>query len=130
VCAIDDAEPWDVYRVSVRTARKAHRCTECGRPIAVGESYRFLTGLLDGRWSTYRTCAHCLAAGEWLDVMCGGYLLGGLAEELREHWESGYQAMDFARLIAGLRWSWHDGRDPVPTGVREMAARMLAEAVH
>lgn len=40
-------------------ARKAHKCTECGRSIEAGETYDKWTGLsYEGFWTT-RMCAHC-----------------------------------------------------------------------
>lgn len=35
----------------------------------------------------------------------------------------------FGRLIACMRLRWHDGADPVPTGMVELAEQMLAKAV-
>lgn len=129
MCAIEGAEPWDFVHDEQRTARKTHRCYECDRAIHPGERYHILTGLYDGRWSTERTCKHCAAAGVWMQRVCGGYLTGGLLEELVEHWHEGYRSIGLGRLIAGIRHRWHDGRDAVPEGVSEMADQMLAAAV-
>lgn len=131
MCAVDDCEPWVASKQETRRARKPWRCCECGRIIAVGEQHQFLSGRTsdsDG-WVEHRWCQHCDAAAVWMQVVCNGYLIGGLQEELREHWESGYQSLPFARLIAGMRWRWHDGRAAIPTGVAALANEMLAEAV-
>ncbi len=42
-----------------RKARKAHRCTECGREILPGESYTAGRMIWEGEWSTYKTCSRC-----------------------------------------------------------------------
>lgn len=129
MCAVDDAEPWTVSREETPRARKQWRCGECGRGILPGERYHLLVGLSGGIWHKHRWCAHCNAAGIWLAIACGGYPTGMLREELIEHWNEGYRSLPFARLIAGQRRGWHEGRDPIPTGVSELAQAMLREQV-
>ncbi len=41
-------------------ARKEHKCCECGDTIRAGLLYEYTTGLWDGFWSTYKTCARCV----------------------------------------------------------------------
>ena len=106
MCAVDDADPWDVCRANERTAVKPHRCGDCGRWIEKGERYHWLTGLYDGRWSTHKTCAHCHAAGWWLNAVCGGYLMEQIGTELLEHWGEGYRDLVIGRLIVGHRRKW------------------------
>jgi hypothetical protein len=136
MCAVDDCEPWVVHRESRPVARKTYGCYECGRSIAVGERYHKIVGLSQWgqdqtpmNWDTVRTCRHCDSASEWMSVVCGGYPLGALWQELHEHWVDGYRSVAFARLIVGVRRRWHDGRDPVPAGVSELANEMLRKAV-
>ena len=43
-----------------RKARKAHRCWECGEPIRPGERYQHVTGMWDGDWLRFKTCADCV----------------------------------------------------------------------
>ena len=50
----------DVYGCKTRTARKSHRCCECGENIAPGEQYEDAGGLWYGAWATYRTCHLCV----------------------------------------------------------------------
>jgi len=92
MCAIDGCEPWSVVRHEQRTAGKEHACSECHRTIRRGERHEYTAGrtLDTPQWLTSRTCAHCQAAGRWLDVMCGGWPIGVLYDELRDHWEEGY----------------------------------------
>jgi hypothetical protein len=130
VCRVDDAERATIWDEKERTAAKTHPCSECRRTIAVGERYRHISTLSDSRWSRDYVCAHCTAAATWLSVTCGGYLLTEVLEELVEHWDEGYRSVPFARMIAGMRQRWHEGRDPVPTGVRAMATAMLQARVH
>lgn len=131
MCAVDDAEPWDFCSETERRAAKPHTCAECGRRVAVGERYHHLVGVMDGRWSTWRTCAHCIAAGAWMSTVCSGYLLGDLLTELVEHWDEGYRSIPFARLVVGVKRRWHGGRDPIPDAdqVRALAREMMREAV-
>lgn len=129
MCAIDDCEPATVWTEAWRVGRKPWRCFECDRTIPVGEHHNYVSTLVEGRWDSFRRCGHCMAAGVWLAEVCGGYPLGMLREELIEHWHEGYRSVPFARLIVGQKRRWHDGRDPVPTGVAEMAKQMLRAQV-
>ena len=42
-----------------RTARKAHQCTYCAEPIAVGDFYVHQTGVYDGKWYTSKMHPEC-----------------------------------------------------------------------
>jgi hypothetical protein len=119
MCMIDDGEPWEFCEISMRKARKAHRCDECAREIAPGERYENVAGKADGDFNTWRTCAHCIAARSWLTVECNGYLLGGVLDDLAEHWmqTSEYHSAWLGRAIVGMRrhWTRRDGKlMPVP----------------
>jgi hypothetical protein len=94
------------------TARKAHRCENCGRDIAKGESY--WTGTwLEARESPsdFHHCAHCVIAGRWLQKVCGGHLWGwdSIAIDLQEHWdeEPQFQCRSFALLLSAMRRRWN-----------------------
>jgi len=129
MCAVDECEPWAVVRSEQPTARKEYRCGECLRTIRRGERYDYTVGRLVGEicWETHRTCAHCRAAAGWLEVMCGGWPLGGLCVELRDHWRDGYASSVLGRLAAGVRLGWCDGRTPVPEHAAEDARRQLGK---
>lgn len=43
-------------------ARKAHKCTHCAEPIAVGENYRSRSDVADGDMMSWKWCALCCAA--------------------------------------------------------------------
>jgi hypothetical protein len=136
MCAVDDCEPWVVKRETTPIARREYRCGECGRWIRIGEKYHKVVGLdaygqsqTPVKWDTYRTCRHCIALGEWMNVVCGGWPIRGLRAELVEHWYDGYRSVPFGRLIVAQKHRWHDGRDPIPSGVSELAKAMLQKAV-
>lgn len=112
MCRIEWSEPWTVYRERTRKARKPHICYECGRRIAPGESYHDAVGLSaeSDRWESYRLCEHCMAAGEWLRVMCGGWCYGGILEELQEHWDEEFCTRSVGLLVLIVRMGdkWRD----------------------
>jgi hypothetical protein len=118
------AERSHVWHESEQRAKKPYKCGECGRDIAVGENYWRVwavssEGPFKGKW-----CAHCNVAKEWLWKNCGGSLLYGVAEDIREHVDE-YQRMDLARLDVGMRRSWRafkrPGLLPVPRMPRAIA---------
>lgn len=96
---------------AIPTARKAHKCRECGRAIESGEKYHVERFVFDGELTTHKTCAHCMVARCWLHDECGGYVFGGVEEDLREHAQDSYYAMDVKRLAVGMQWNWR-----TPTG--------------
>lgn len=110
MCMVDDGEGWKVFRSEWRTARKQHACYDCGRKIEPGERYYFATGISNDdwrRWDTYRECAHCQYAAKWLLAECGGYLFGGILEDLEEHWDGELMRdLHIGRAIVGLRRRW------------------------
>jgi hypothetical protein len=132
MCRIHDCDPWKIYREVKRTARKAHRCYECNRVITKGERYHYATGLgPDGdRWDVFHLCAHCDTASQWLVVVCGGYLYGGIREELEEHWDEDltFRSNALRSAIHGIERGWKRRRGPglmpVPRDA-ELAARLV-----
>lgn len=105
MCAVD-YDPATVHHAEVRTAAKDHRCGECRRTIAKGERYEHVSGLWDDNWSTYRTCAHCLAVRSWLEVVCHAWIYEGVFEDAGEHWSEGYRSGRFGRMLVGMRRGW------------------------
>ena len=57
-CICDTDVP-AVFKEDWRTARKQHKCCECGASIALGEHYHFAKGKWDGEWYEYKTCERC-----------------------------------------------------------------------
>lgn len=117
MCMVDYGEPATLYNARVVThSRKARKCEECRRDIAIGEKYHSASMLYEGRWSTYDTCEHCMAAQRWLTAQCGGFLHGGVDEDLREHVHeltfAPGEAVALLRLIVGIRRHWRSFADP------------------
>lgn len=100
------------------TARKLHKCMECGREIPKGESYHTETFKHGGDVKTHKTCGHCMVVRGWLTKECGGWVYSMVEEDLGEHVsESGYYGMPLARLYVAMRndWKRQDGMlRPVP----------------
>jgi hypothetical protein len=104
-----------------RKARKEHRCGECWRTIAKGETYRLHTSCYDHYVCTSKVCAHCQVACRWLSQNCGGWIFEAVREDIHEH-VSEYPglALPLLRLEVGMRRKWRrfDGaglmRAPVP----------------
>jgi hypothetical protein len=92
------------------TARKEHKCINCGGTIAKGESYETRTWVSDGSMFIVKYCARCVIAGRWLNDVCGGYLWGDwqILEDLQEHWdeEPQFRCRSLALLIAAMRRGW------------------------
>jgi hypothetical protein len=132
MCRIQGCDPWDLYHAEQRTARKPHKCTECGRVISKGERYHYASGLAEGRFDTFKMCEHCDAASDWLTEVCNGYIYGDIGEELEEHWEEDttFRSRELAEAIIGRKWAWrypHSGRlMPVPRRLKLVAQLVMA----
>lgn len=117
MCMTDDAERVTKVSAAYRTARKPHRCAECGRAIEPGESYHYETFVFDGKFTSHKTCKHCMVARQWLSDECGGWVYGAVQEDIDEH--AAYEGYGFrVRLLAAgmaRKWKRKDGRMwPVP----------------
>jgi hypothetical protein len=64
-CACDYDAP-SVYDVTWPTAKKVHRCIECGCDIQPGEKYERVFGIWNGDRDTPKTCARCVDMREWV----------------------------------------------------------------
>jgi hypothetical protein len=96
MCRIDACERVQIFQESRRKARKVHHCTECGRAIAIGESYRYEAGICEGYLDTHKTCDHCMVARQWLLDNCEGWVYSQVLEEIREH------AEEYPKIALGL----------------------------
>lgn len=111
MCMIDDADPWDFFTEAQRRAAKAHRCGECRRVIAKGETYRYCSGKVMDGIETMRQCLQCEAATQWLRVACNGYLFGCVEEDLENHvigYECDLRTRPLTRLLRWMRADWRD----------------------
>ena len=91
-----------------RRARKEHICGECRRAIRKGERYFRAAGVQDGYAWDAKQCAQCAAAAGWLVKECGGFLFGGVQQDLEEHLDevTGGAWVALARLVIGMRHKW------------------------
>ncbi len=48
--------------INVKAARKRYKCSECYKPIEVGQSYQRYDALFDGAWGHSKFCAACQEA--------------------------------------------------------------------
>ena len=112
MCMVDDCDFVEVLREAEPTARKAHKCRECNRQIDQGEKHAMaIYRDHDGKPVTYRCCAGRKVAREWLSDQCGGYVYGGVLDDLQEHLDyddrnEGLDRRRLARLIVGMRRKW------------------------
>lgn len=77
-----DVELPALITITMRKARKEHKCYECGDTILPGDLYENVRGLWDGAWSEYKTCRVCTAIRR--DFCCDGFIYGTLWETLHE----------------------------------------------
>jgi hypothetical protein len=63
-------------------ARKPHKCFECGRRIAIGDIYEYVTGKWEGEFDTFKTCDLC--AEIRAVFFCESWLYGNMWDEMRE----------------------------------------------
>ena len=88
------------------TARKPHKCCECGRVIEVGEQYEYVTGVWEGDFCTFKTCRHCIAVRLWLRKVCNSFAYAGLYEDIYEHKQEGYSPRWLSIAASGIRKQW------------------------
>lgn len=106
MCQIDDAEPCEFLNVTYHTACKQHKCDECRRVIRVKEIYEKAVGKADGTIFVSKTCEYCQEAREWLVKECGGYVYGGVLQDLQDHMDEGYRHGSLTRLVVGMSRKW------------------------
>lgn len=90
-----DAAP-EFFSEKFVVAKKEHKCCECGKTIAVGAEYEYVSGKWDGSFGSFKSCIKCsdlrIALAE---VSCPYY--GGLFEEYWEYLQGVLSTMDAAR---------------------------------
>lgn len=111
MCMYGDDGEWVVFHSAERRAAKDHRCGECGRTVVKGERYTHASGLFDGRWGTYRTCAQCEVAKGWLAAICSGYCFEATVEDLRNHVDGDEWYERSPALVRLVRWQAYDWYD-------------------
>lgn len=88
-CYCDYERP-EFYERIQHTARKPHKCEECGCAIQSGEKYERAAGKWDGRFDVFKTCCRCLALREHIaaHVPCFCWSHGGMLEDARNEVEN------------------------------------------
>ena len=80
-----DYETPEFYDRRQHAARMPHKCSECGKRIAPGESYERAIGKWDGDVGVFKTCCRCVALRECIKahVPCFCWAHGNLLEDCR-----------------------------------------------
>ena len=116
MCLVDDAEGWSMLLSEADpVARKAHKCNECWRTISGGEQYHVDRLVWEGQLHNHKMCAHCMVAREWLSAECGGWVYGGIEDDVHEHAQD--YPMSVRRLAIGMKWKWRSPKGrllPIP----------------
>lgn len=87
-----DAEPAQAWHEEWRKARKAHRCCECGAPIAAGHRYHHFSGIWDHQASAFKSCIECAQVRDFVERSsrdageCGPVFSGLYDEMPRAEW--------------------------------------------
>lgn len=102
-CYCDYDFTWSVYRKAEHTARKEHKCYECGRKIMPGERYESAFGIGDGTAYNMPTCPHCIAIREWVvaHVPCSCWCHGHMLEDTRNEVEAYAGAAEGTGFVMG-----------------------------
>ena len=86
------------------TARKEHKCSDCGRTIRPGETYRRGVGFEAGEvYSQWKDCRHCDFVLQAYDIAWDGEYS---PDSFHEWAGDGFQDLAEARLQAGFRKRW------------------------
>jgi len=108
-CSCDYSAP-EFYILETPTARKEHRCEECGCAIHAGEKYERVRAKWEGAVATVKTCPDCVEIRDALKEMeCFCWSHGGLWEDIRGQFENAYFSpalrFNYLRIVAGHRWN-------------------------
>lgn len=80
----DDGDRPSFHSKEIRTARKAHTCSECDEVIPARARYEYVTGCWDGDVSTFKTCFSCVEIRD--HFACGsGWVYGQVWNDLEEN---------------------------------------------
>lgn len=98
-----DYEIPEFYERTTRTARKDHKCYECGRLIAPGELYEYVAAKSYGDMWYAKTCSRCLDLRTYVlaHVPCSCWTHGNMIEEViedAEHWNHEAPGLLFGAL--------------------------------
>lgn len=79
----DDGEYVQGHAVKLRTARKEHKCYECGEVIMPDSKYEYASGVFDGSGFSHKTCMSCREIRDHFS--CAGFIYGQLWEDLENN---------------------------------------------
>lgn len=97
-----DYDPPSVYSSKTVKARKAHRCDECRRTIAIGERYKYTFGVWEGYPTSHHMCSHCAEIQSFVTISlpCFCWYQGTLLDDAQEAIQEAYaRARDEVRGI-------------------------------
>lgn len=100
-CVCDYGDRASVYRKSEHTARKQHKCHECGAAILPGQRYEYVFAIWDGSPNHVRTCCRCTALRDFVvaHIPCSCWSHGSLLEDMQE--EVAYYWTEAPGLLIG-----------------------------
>lgn len=84
-----DYDPAEFYSASTPTARKEHRCDECGHAISPGEAYERVGAKWEGSVTVFKTCSRCIALRDHLKAHapCFCWAHGNLLDDAITEWQ-------------------------------------------
>jgi hypothetical protein len=88
-CSNDGGTPPELYNEEYPTARKEHKCCECGGVIKPGQKYHKAKGMWEGEFRTYKTCMPCNNIRE--HYCSYGFVFTELAEQIMNCLEFDYR---------------------------------------
>ena len=115
-CYCDYGEQAQVYQLdTVKAARLAHKCYECGKPIAAGEPYERTRSLYDGHWTVAKTCCRCLDLRQYVTAHapCFCWLHGSMLDDAAEVIQQYGRESDGFFIGSMKRYIRASGRPPV-----------------
>jgi len=121
-----DYDPPEFYSQRMQTAKKEHRCEECGKPICTGETYENVSGKWDGRFDTFKTCTRCLALKDWVKahVPCFCWAHGNIREDALE------TAREYGRQAPGLLFGAYRREVAIRRGFKPHNVELTGAARH
>ena len=82
-CGCDDGP--EVFRQTEVTARKVHKCTECGKMIEPGETYTYTFYVFEGDPDQVHSCEKCKDLADSLNALGFCYSYGELHAAHQEY---------------------------------------------
>ena len=130
MCMADDCDDYvTVLSKDLPVARKSQKCGECYRKIEPGELYQRENAIFGGEFVSYITCKQCVVVRAWLSRQCGGFVYGGIGEDVEGHLQDYMLPLPvrfgIARLVVGMRARWKYKKMPrLPLTSFDLAAQV------